>query len=127
MAARTLPRRMPQCLSARPCLAPACPRAQVLFSEDGYVYLDVRSQLENEEIGKVKGSVNIPFVHARRVWNAEEGKKVRQGDTPGAGALGVLSRTKFAAGIAGGGMTVWCEAGCKCTGCLGKRARQAGD
>lgn len=48
---------------------------QVLY-ETGYAYLDVRSELEYQDIGKVKGSVNVPFVHAKRVWSAEEQKKV---------------------------------------------------
>ena len=41
--------------------------AQVLFSSDGYTYLDVRPRLEYEEAGRVKGSVNIPIMNARRV------------------------------------------------------------
>ncbi|GAB4816661.1 hypothetical protein N2152v2_003707 [Parachlorella kessleri] len=48
--------------------------ARVLY-ENGYVYLDVRSKLEYDEVGKVKGSVNIPLVNARRVYNAQERKK----------------------------------------------------
>lgn len=50
--------------------------ARVLFSELGYTYLDVRPKLELEEVGKVRGSVNIPLVNAKRVYKAEEGKKV---------------------------------------------------
>ena len=49
---------------------------QVLFSEDGYTYLDVRPALEYEEAGRVKGSVNIPIVNAKRVWDPEQKKKV---------------------------------------------------
>lgn len=44
---------------------------QCLFSNGGYTWLDVRSELENEEVGKVKGSVNVPFVHLKRVYNPE--------------------------------------------------------
>ena len=49
---------------------------QVLFSEDGYIYLDVRPALEYEEAGRVKGSVNIPIANAKRVWDPEQKKKV---------------------------------------------------
>ena len=49
---------------------------QVLFSEDGYTYLDVRPALEYEQAGRVKGSVNIPIVNAKRVWDPEQKKKV---------------------------------------------------
>ena len=52
--------------------------AQVLFSEDAYTYLDVRPRLEYEEAGRVKGSVNIPIMNARRVWDPESKKKVIQ-------------------------------------------------
>lgn len=51
---------------------------QVLFSEDGYVYLDVRPELELEEVGRVKDAVNIPLYNSRRVYDAQEGKKVIQ-------------------------------------------------
>jgi hypothetical protein len=36
----------------------------------------VRSALEVDEVGKVKDSVNIPFVICTRVYDAQEGKKV---------------------------------------------------
>ncbi len=49
---------------------------QVLFSEDGYTYLDVRPALELEEIGKVKGCVNVPKMLAKRVYDPKENKKV---------------------------------------------------
>lgn len=39
------------------------------------MYLDVRSQLENEEVGKVKGSVNIEYMNCKWKYNAEERKK----------------------------------------------------
>uniref|UniRef100_Q5MCQ9 Gonidia-specific protein n=1 Tax=Volvox carteri f. nagariensis TaxID=3068 RepID=Q5MCQ9_VOLCA len=38
--------------------------------------LDVRSELENDEVGKVKGSVNIPFVHLKRVYDPETKERV---------------------------------------------------
>lgn len=50
---------------------------QVLFSEDGYAYLDVRPTLELEEVGKVKGSVNIPLYNSVRKFNSETRQKVR--------------------------------------------------
>lgn len=50
--------------------------AQCLYSNGGYTYLDVRSALEVEEVGKVKDSVNIPFVICTRVWDPQEQKKV---------------------------------------------------
>lgn len=49
---------------------------QVLYSEDGYTYLDVRPALELEEIGKVKGCVNVPKMLAKRVYDPKENKKV---------------------------------------------------
>lgn len=67
-------------LSPTPSLPPALatlPYPQVLFTECGYAYLDVRSALECEEIGKVKGSVNIPFVNAKKVYDSETRTKVR--------------------------------------------------
>ena len=38
----------------------------------------MRPTLELEEVGKVKGSVNIPIKLATRRWDAEQGKKVVQ-------------------------------------------------
>jgi rhodanese-related sulfurtransferase len=49
--------------------------ARALFSSLGYVYLDVRPALELEEVGKVKGSVNVPIQHAKWKYNAEERKR----------------------------------------------------
>lgn len=51
-------------------------QARALFSDGGYTYLDVRPALENEEIGKIKGSVNIPIVNSVRKYDPEQGKKV---------------------------------------------------
>ncbi len=42
------------------------------------MYLDVRPSLELEEVGKVKGSVNVPIKNSKRVWSPEEKKKVIQ-------------------------------------------------
>lgn len=56
---------------------PLCLR-QVLYSEDGYTYLDVRPELEVQEVGKVKNSVNIPIMHATRKYDPEQKKKVVQ-------------------------------------------------
>lgn len=50
----------------------------MLYSEDGYTYLDVRPELEVQEVGKVKGSVNIPIMHATRKYDPEQKKKVVQ-------------------------------------------------
>ena len=49
---------------------------QALFSNLGYTYLDVRPSLELEEVGKVRGSVNIPIRHAKRKYSTEKGKKI---------------------------------------------------
>lgn len=49
--------------------------ARVLFTEAGYTYLDVRPALELEEVGKVRGCVNIPIVNSKWVYNPEERKK----------------------------------------------------
>jgi rhodanese-related sulfurtransferase len=51
-------------------------QARCLFSNGGYTYLDVRSALEVDEVGKVKDSVNIPWMICTRVWDAQEQKKV---------------------------------------------------
>eukprot|EP00879_Flechtneria_rotunda_P002041 GHRR01002220.1.p1 GENE.GHRR01002220.1~~GHRR01002220.1.p1 ORF type:complete len:226 (+),score=54.31 GHRR01002220.1:706-1383(+) len=50
--------------------------ARVLYSNGGYTYLDVRTPLELEEIGKVKDSVNIPMMFASKVYDTQERKKV---------------------------------------------------
>ncbi|KAF8055921.1 STR16 [Scenedesmus sp. PABB004] len=58
-------------------------QARCLYSNGGYTYLDVRSALEVEDVGKVKDSVNIPFVNARKVYDAEtRTKKVVKEDNP---------------------------------------------
>ena len=49
---------------------------QVLYSEDGYVYLDVRPTLEIDAVGRFKGSVNIPVMNATRKYDPEQKKKV---------------------------------------------------
>ncbi|KAI3428514.1 hypothetical protein D9Q98_007337 [Chlorella vulgaris] len=52
--------------------------ARCLIEKAGYVYLDVRPELERDAVGKAKGSINIPICNAKWVWNAEEGKKKMQ-------------------------------------------------
>lgn len=59
-------------LEVQPCVA------QVLFSDGGYTYLDVRSPLELEEIGKVKGCVNVPMTLTKKVYDPKVNKKVVQ-------------------------------------------------
>lgn len=51
---------------------------QVLFSEGGYTYLDVRPALEYEDVGKVKGSVNIPIKTSKKVFDPETRKRIIQ-------------------------------------------------
>jgi hypothetical protein len=48
---------------------------QALYSNGGYTYLDVRSQLEVEEVGKVKDAVNVPFMLASRKYDPETREK----------------------------------------------------
>lgn len=47
--------------------------ARTLF-DNGYIFLDVRPQLEYDSIGSVKGSVHIPFVTAKKRF--EDGKMI---------------------------------------------------
>lgn len=55
----------------------------MLFSEAGYVYLDVRPELELEETGRVKGSINVPIMNAKWKYDPEEKKKVvEKSDNP---------------------------------------------
>jgi hypothetical protein len=49
---------------------------QVLFSSGGYTFLDVRSEAEVEDSGKVRGSVNVSMVRARKVYSPEAQKKL---------------------------------------------------
>ncbi|KIY91753.1 hypothetical protein MNEG_16210 [Monoraphidium neglectum] len=49
--------------------------ARVLY-ENGWTYLDVRSEFECDESGKVKGSVNVPFVTIKRVYDPESQQRV---------------------------------------------------
>lgn len=42
----------------------------------GYTFLDVRSELELDAIGKWKGGVSVPFVNAKWRYDPEEKKKV---------------------------------------------------
>ena len=54
------------------------PSAQALVSSLGWTYLDVRSKLETEDVGKVRIAVNIPCVNCTKKWSSEQGKKVIQ-------------------------------------------------
>jgi hypothetical protein len=67
-----------------PCPLPSPPQTLVHL---GYTYIDVRPELEVDEVGKWKGAVNVPFVNSKRVYSPEENKKVRR-----AGWLGRLGR-----------------------------------
>lgn len=51
---------------------------QALVSSLGWTYLDVRSALENEEVGRVRMSVNVPFVNCTKKYDSKQGKKVVQ-------------------------------------------------
>lgn len=50
--------------------------ARVLFSELGYVFLDVRPEVELDATGKVKGCVNVPIKHAKFRYDTEKKEKV---------------------------------------------------
>lgn len=64
---------------------------QVLYSEDGYVYLDVRPEIEVAEVGRVKNSVNIPIQNATRKYDPEQKKKVVQ-RTPNDGFVAAVKK-----------------------------------
>jgi len=51
---------------------------QVLFSALGYKYLDVRPTIETEEVGKVKGSINVPLMNAKWKFDSKENKRVME-------------------------------------------------
>mmetsp|Transcript_948 Transcript_948/g.2896 ORF Transcript_948/g.2896 Transcript_948/m.2896 type:complete len:272 (-) Transcript_948:843-1658(-) len=53
-------------------------QARALYSDGGYTYLDVRPKLEVDDIGKVKGSVNVPMANSVRKYDPEQRKKVVQ-------------------------------------------------
>jgi len=59
-------------------LTPSSPFSlpQALYSNGGYVYLDVRPALELDEVGKFKGCVNISPYSSKRVFDPEQNKKV---------------------------------------------------
>jgi hypothetical protein len=64
-------------LPASPPSPPPAPSpAQALLHMD-YKYVDVRPELEIDEVGKFKGAVNVPFFNSKRVYDAAENKKVR--------------------------------------------------
>merc|ERR1719217_462603 len=48
--------------------------ARALYAQ-GYVYLDVRPELEIGEVGRFKGSVNVPKMNMVKKYNAEKGEK----------------------------------------------------
>ena len=47
-----------------------------MLYESGWTYLDVRSEFELEESGKVKGAVNVPFVTIKRSYDSEKRERV---------------------------------------------------
>ncbi len=56
---------------------------QALISSLGWTYLDVRSSLECEDVGRIKGSINVPMVNAVKKWDPEQQKKVvKKQDNP---------------------------------------------
>ena len=62
------------CLARSPFAMPSL--VQALTSSLGWTYLDVRSQLEVQDVGRVKDSVNIPMVFATKKWDSDQQKKV---------------------------------------------------
>lgn len=70
--------------SFRWCGPPACAYSQCLVSpQGGYTYLDVRSALEVEEVGKVSGSVNVPFMLVSREYDPEtRTKEIKRDPNP---------------------------------------------
>lgn len=60
-----------------------CALLQALYSNGGYTYLDVRTTLEVDEVGKIKDAVNIPFMLASRRYDPEtrEKKLVKEQNT----------------------------------------------
>ena len=88
-----------------------CPAMQVLYSEEGYTYLDVRPKLEYEEVGRVKGSVNIPLVNLRRVWDPEQKKKVIHKEDNENFTEQVSPPSLLGLGLPVGGVTECCQEG----------------
>ena len=66
-------------LKPGPCSS--CHRAlhvlQVLFSEAGYKYIDVRPAFEFDDAGHCKQAINVPVMNLERKWSPEEQKKAR--------------------------------------------------
>ncbi len=58
-----------------PCETALLDVAQVLL-DAGYTWVDVRSALECDEVGKAKQALNIPVTNAKRVYSPEQRKKV---------------------------------------------------
>jgi len=50
---------------------------QVLFSEAGYKYIDVRPAFEFDDAGHCKQAINVPVMNLERKWSPEEQKKAR--------------------------------------------------
>lgn len=51
-------------------------QARVLFSDGGYTYMDVRPTVECDDVGKIRGCVNVPIVNVTRKYDSSQGKKV---------------------------------------------------
>lgn len=51
-------------------------QAITLLKEAGFTYLDVRSKLAVDTFGKVRESVNIPIISAKRRWDSDKGDNV---------------------------------------------------
>ena len=50
---------------------------QVLYSEAGYKYVDVRPAFEFDDAGHCKQAINVPVMNLERKWSPEEKKKAR--------------------------------------------------
>ena len=71
-----------------------CSLAQALL-DAGYTLLDVRTELESNARGKIRGSICIPCANARQQFDAASGQMVRWGDGAAAvwmRAFGLLLR-----------------------------------
>eukprot|EP00955_Chlamydomonas_euryale_P092873 364743-Chlamydomonas_euryale.AAC.72 len=42
----------------------------------GYIFLDVRTDLETEQSGKLRNCVHVPFRIAKKRWDSDQGKSV---------------------------------------------------
>jgi len=50
--------------------------ARVLYSEGGYIIVDVRSKVEYEKDGKIVGSYNIPLINVKRTYDSSSEDKL---------------------------------------------------